>query len=89
MLQSSAPLLHLSFITDKYTRAEGTGELRHQNCLLTSDVPCRAHWLGRGPDTTTEQYIGNRYFVKDFTLLDNLMFRPLVITPTSDWGSEG
>ena len=30
MLQSSAPVVHLSFITDKY---EGTGKLRHHPSL--------------------------------------------------------
>ena len=48
---------------------------------------CRAHWVGLGP--TTAGYIGNRYFVKDFTLLDNLMFRPLVITSLSDCSRRG
>ena len=57
--------------------------------LENLDINCSALLTSVFVGLACGRYIGNRYFVKDFTLLDNLMFRLLGITSLSGEGRGG
>ena len=70
------------------TNMTGLEDLHRYQLLTSVVVVVLLTGLAWASPYPASRYIGNRYFVKDFTLLDNLMFRLLVITSLSGQGGR-